>query len=84
MRIINEEINVAYDEKGHDIQADRLQRWAYNQLACTPDLLEALKLAKRLMIALRQDDVVDCDGQEYCEKWYMETVEQAIAKAEKK
>ena len=40
LRPITEDTAVAYDRDGKDLPADRLQRWAYDQLAAAPELAE--------------------------------------------
>ena len=49
MKQINDNTIVGYDKNGSEIEAEKLQRWAYYQLAAAPDLLEACKLAKGLL-----------------------------------
>jgi hypothetical protein len=47
LREITESTPVGYDKNGNAIEAERLSRWAYNQLATAPELLEAAKMLKR-------------------------------------
>jgi len=42
MQIIDEDMIVACDRDGNDIPADRLQRWAYNQLEIAPEMKDEL------------------------------------------
>uniref|UniRef100_A0A6H1ZRM5 Uncharacterized protein n=1 Tax=viral metagenome TaxID=1070528 RepID=A0A6H1ZRM5_9ZZZZ len=44
MKEITEETAVAYDRDGIEIEAERLQKWAYNQLSIAPELLVACKM----------------------------------------
>ncbi len=44
MRKIDDETIIAYDQYGQIVKAERLQKWAYNQLAVAPKLLEVCKL----------------------------------------
>ena len=44
---ITEETPVAWDKEGQPILAERLQRWAYNQLAAAPDMYYALKTLEK-------------------------------------
>lgn len=45
MKTITEEMCVGFDKDGRPISADRLSRWAFNQLEAAPRLLEACKCA---------------------------------------
>ena len=49
MKHINDESVIGYDKDGQEILAERLQIWAYNQLAAAPELLEACKEIKALI-----------------------------------
>lgn len=49
LRTITENIYVAYDNNGNDIEAERLQRWAYNQLAMAPAMESLLRLALKYL-----------------------------------
>ncbi len=44
MREIDDDTIIAYDQYGQIVKAERLQKWAYNQLAVAPDFLEACKM----------------------------------------
>jgi hypothetical protein len=54
LRPVTDETPIAYDKDGTEIPADRLQRWAYDQLTAAPKLAEALqKIERRLTLAAR-------------------------------
>ncbi len=46
IRIITEDTEIAWVD-GKPIVASHLQRWAYNQLSITPELVEILKTCRR-------------------------------------
>ncbi len=78
MRNIDDDTIIAYDQYGQIVKAERLQKWAYNQLASAPDLLGACKEA-----------LANLSG--HPEFWHRKAnfrsigrwLEEAIAKAEK-
>ena len=43
LREITEETKVAYDPCGGDIEAIRLQKWAYNQIEIAPEMFALIK-----------------------------------------
>ncbi len=69
MKQINIDTMVGYGKDGTDMEAGHLQKWAYDQLAAAPDLLEACKMALSCM-APEDDDIT------------ARKLRQAIAKAE--
>ena len=77
MKKIDLDTSVGFDERGFNIHAGRLSKWAYNQLASAPELLGACKEAKELL-----------EGLDRAEKWKLGTVYddicQTITKAEGK
>lgn len=57
MKKINELLEIGYCQHGYVIPAKNLQKWAYNQLAAAPNLLEACKVAKGLLEGLAQANI---------------------------
>jgi len=54
MKVVTDETPVAYDKDGEEIPADRLQKWAYNQLAAVPELAAALNEARAQIVYLHR------------------------------
>lgn len=73
MKQITEDTFIGYDNNGEEIRAEKLQRWAYNQLAAAPDMYGALREVESF-IKRRTPECL----------FHLGLVEQALAKAEGK
>jgi len=74
MKQISENLIIGYDKEGTGIEAERLQKWAYNQLAIAPYLF---KVCKHMLGLLES-------GKKDLNKEWMEILKQAILKDEEK